>query len=102
MSNRLPLEPSYMMGPQLGSETGDACTVHTGAGRHVQSSSPGTLQPLTLHGPEGKVHNVPDEHGGEMPQNNKVISRSHTHSETSSLLLPSLLPDIDRLEDLSL
>ena len=91
-----------MMGPQLGSETGDACTVHTGAERHVQSSSPGTLQPLTLHGPEGKVHNVPDEHGGEMPQNNKVISRSHTHNETSSLLLPSLLPDIDRLEDLSL
>lgn len=102
MSNRLPLEPSYMMGPQLGSERGDACTVHTGAGRHVQSSSPGTLQPLTLHGPEGKVHNVPEEHGGEMPQNNKVTSRSHTHSETSSPLLPSLLPDTDRLEDLSL
>ena len=61
------------MGPQLGSETGDACTVHTGAGRHVQSSSPGTLQPLTLHGPEGKVHNVPDEHGGEMPQYNKPL-----------------------------
>ena len=102
VSHRLPLGPSYTMGPRLRSERGDACTAHTGAGRHVQSSSPGTSQQLTLHGPEGKAHNAPNEYGGEMPQNNKVTSGSHTHSETSSPLLPSLLPDIDRLEDLSL
>lgn len=35
VSNRLPLELSYVMGPQLHSERGDVCAVHTGARRHV-------------------------------------------------------------------
>lgn len=89
VSNRLPLELSYVMGPQLHSERGDACTVRTGARRHVQSSLPGTPQQLILHGPEGKVHNAPNEYGDEMPQNNSYQWKSHSEWDLYS---PSSLP----------